>query len=106
MGGNKLLRGFNEESLFATRFAVGTLEYRLLIGQNSWLAAFADGGYLENLTDRTRSFLRPLGLGAGMTFETRAGVFGIGMAVGSRQVGAEVIDFRAAKFHLGYVSLF
>lgn len=106
LGGNKLLRGFDEESLFATRFVVGTLEYRLLIGQNSWLAAFADGGYLENLTDRTRSFLRPLGLGAGMTFETRAGIFGISMAVGSRQAGLEAIDFRAAKFHLGYVSLF
>ena len=106
LGGNKLMRGFDEESLFATRFVVATLEYRLLIGQNSWLAAFADGGYLENLTDRTRAFLRPLGLGAGMTFETRAGIFGISMAVGSRQIGQEAVDFRAAKFHLGYVSLF
>lgn len=105
LGGNKLLRGFDEESLFATRFVVGTAEWRLLIGPNSFLAAFADWGYLENLTNRNRSFLRPLGLGAGLNFETRAGIFGISAAVGRRDVGQSV-DFRATKFHLGYVSLF
>ncbi|MFN0037787.1 MAG: BamA/TamA family outer membrane protein [Saprospiraceae bacterium] len=105
LGGNKLLRGFDEESLFATRFVVGTAEWRLLIGPNSFLAAFADWGYLENLTRRNRSFLRPLGLGAGLNFETRAGIFGISAAVGRRDVG-QPMNLRATKFHLGYVSLF
>jgi hypothetical protein len=84
---------------------VGTAEWRLLIGQNSFLAAFADWGYLENITARTRVFLRPLGFGAGLNFETRAGIFGINMAVGRRDPG-QAVNFRAAKFHLGYVSLF
>lgn len=105
LGGNKLLRGFDEESLFATRFAVATAEIRLLIGQNSFLAAFTDYGYLENITDRTRVFLHPLGMGVGMNFETKAGIFGISIAVGRRDNG-QPIDFRAAKFHIGYVSLF
>lgn len=105
LGGNKLLRGFDEESLFATRFMVGTAEWRLLLGQNSFLSAFADWGYLENLSKQNRLFLRPLGLGAGLNFETRAGIFGISAAVGRRDVG-QAVDFRAAKFHLGYVSLF
>jgi hypothetical protein len=105
LGGNKLLRGFDEESLFATRFAMATFEWRLLIGPNSFLAAFADAGYLENLTRQNRLFLRPLGLGAGLNFETRAGIFGISVAVGRRDTG-QAVDFRAAKFHLGYVSLF
>lgn len=105
LGGNKLLRGFDEESLFATRFVVGTAEWRLLLGQNSFLSAFADWGYLENLSRQNRLFLRPLGLGAGLNFETRAGIFGISAAVGRRDVG-QAVDFRAAKFHLGYVSLF
>lgn len=105
LGGNKLLRGFDEESLQATRFVVATAEWRLLIGQNSFLAAFTDWGYLENITARTRVFLRPLGFGAGLNFETRAGIFGINMAVGRRDVG-QAVNFRAAKFHLGYVSLF
>ncbi len=105
LGGNKLLRGFDEESLFATRFVVGTMEWRLLLGPNSFLGAFADWGYLENLSAKNRIFLRPLGLGAGLNFETKAGIFGISAAVGRRDVGQSV-DFRATKFHLGYVSLF
>lgn len=105
LGGNKLLRGFDEESLQATRFAVATAEWRLLIGKNSFLAAFSDWGYIENITQRTRVFLRPIGLGAGLNFETKAGIFGINVAVGRRDTG-QAFGIRAAKFHLGYVSLF
>jgi len=105
LGGNKLLRGFDEESLFATRFAVATAEVRLLISQNAFMAAFTDYGYLENLTDRNHFFLRPWGLGAGLNFETQAGIFGINLAVGRRDTG-QVVDWRAPKFHLGYVNLF
>ncbi|MFN0215436.1 MAG: BamA/TamA family outer membrane protein [Saprospiraceae bacterium] len=105
LGGNKLLRGFDEESIFATRFIAGTMEWRLLLGQNSFLAAFIDAGYLENLATNNRIILRPLGFGAGLNFETRAGIFGISAAVGRRDLGQSV-DFRATKFHLGYVSLF
>ncbi len=105
LGGNKLLRGFDEESLFATRFVVATAELRLLLAQNSYLAAFTDYGYLENLTNRNRTFLRPWGIGAGLNFETPLGIFGINVAFGRPDAG-QSIDWRAAKFHLGYVSLF
>jgi outer membrane protein assembly factor BamA len=105
LGGNKLLRGFDEESLQATRFVVATAEYRLLIGQNAFLGVFTDWGYIENLTDRNRLFLRPFGIGAGLNFETRAGIFGINVAVGRNDPG-QAVNFKAAKFHLGYVSLF
>jgi len=105
LGGNKLLRGFDEESLFATRYIVVTAEFRLLLTQNSYLSAFTDYGYLENLTDRTRLFLRPWGTGVGLNFETPAGIFGINLAVGRRDAG-QTVDWRAPKFHLGYLNLF
>jgi len=105
LGGNKLLRGFDEESLFATRFAVATVEFRLLLSQNAYMAVFSDYGYLENITDRNRFFLRPWGLGAGLNIETSAGIFGISLAVGRRDAG-ESVDWRSPKFHLGYVNLF
>jgi outer membrane protein assembly factor BamA len=105
IGGTKVLRGFNEESLFATRFGIAVFEYRLLLGLNSYASLFSDLGYLENITDRTHTFLRPFGMGVGMNFETKAGIFGISIAVG-RQDAGQSIDFRSAKFHLGYVSLF
>jgi outer membrane protein assembly factor BamA len=105
LGGNKLLRGFNEESLFATRYAVGTAEYRLLIGANAYIAAFADYAYVENITDRVRLFQRPLGLGAGIVFESQAGLFGVSGAVGRLDNG-DPFDLRSVKVHLGYVNLF
>lgn len=105
LGGNKLLRGFDEESLFATRYAVATAEVRLIIGLNSFLSAFTDYGYLENISSSSRVFLRPWGFGAGLNFETGAGIFGISVAAGRSDAGQSV-DLRATKFHLGYVSLF
>lgn len=105
IGGNRLMRGFDEESIFATFFNVFTLEYRLLIGQNSWFYLFSDYGYVEDrrygMPDR---FDRPLGFGGGMTFETTAGVFGISLAVGKQ--GNATLDFRNPKVHFGYVSIF
>lgn len=104
IGGNKLLRGFDEEFIFATNYTIATFEYRLLIGQNSYLYTFGDYAYVENLTIQTQDRYYPYGFGAGITFETRAGLFGVNLAFGTRQ--GEAIDFAAPKVHFGYVSLF
>lgn len=105
LGGSKLLRGFDEESLFATRWVVATAEVRLLLGQNSYMAVLGDYGYVENSTTVARIIQHPLGLGAGMNFETQAGVFGISAAVGRGNPG-EGLGFKATKIHVGYVSVF
>jgi outer membrane protein assembly factor BamA len=104
IGGNRLLRGFDEESLFATRYAIGTVEYRLLVGRNSYFYTFGDFGFVQNFTQKLRIQDTPLGFGAGMTFETRVGLFGVTLALG-RQL-SNPIDFRNVKTHFGYVSLF
>ena len=104
IGGNRLLRGFDEESIFATRYAVGTLEYRLLIGRNSYLYTFADWGYVQDWTRTTRRNDTPLGFGAGITFETKVGLFGFTLAAGRQQ--GNPIDLRNTKTHFGYISLF
>ncbi len=105
IGGNRLLRGFDEESVFATFYAVFTLEYRLLIGRNSYFYAFGDYGYVEDRRiGQSDLFDRPLGFGGGLTFETTAGVFGISLAVGKNE--GIPLDFRNPKVHFGYVSVF
>ena len=104
IGGNRRLRGFDEEAVQASRFAIFTLEYRFLIGQNAYLYAFGDYGYVEDRTNEVNRTDRPIGFGAGMTFDTKVGVFGISYALGRRF--DDPIDFRAAKIHFGYVSLF
>ena len=104
IGGSKILRGFDEESIFATQFAVGTLEYRFLIGRNSYLYTFFDGAYIHNQTRTTDVNDTPYGIGAGITIETKVGLFGVTLAAGSQQHNG--LDFRNIKTHFGYVSYF
>lgn len=104
IGGNRLLRGFDEESIFATNYGVATLEYRLLIGQNSYLYLFGDYAYVEDRTTTRNVTDQPYGFGAGITFETGVGLFGVSLAYGRRLDNP--IDFSAPKVHFGYVSLF
>ncbi len=104
LGGTKLLRGFDEESIFSSLFNVATLEFRFLLAQNSYFNVFADGAYTEaNFFDgKVRDF--PYGFGAGLAFQTKAGMFSISYALGGRQ--DIPVNFRAAKIHFGYVNMF
>ncbi|MBS1916573.1 MAG: BamA/TamA family outer membrane protein [Bacteroidetes bacterium] len=104
IGGYKLLRGFDEESIYASQYAVGTLEYRYLIGQNSFLFAFVDEGWAKNAVPGYSLNHSYLGIGVGMAFETKAGIFNISYAVGKRD--DENLNMRLAKIHLGYVNFF
>jgi len=104
IGGHQLLRGFDEESVFASLYAVLTAEFRFLIAQNSYLYGFGDFGYLQNKSAINDYEDWPLGFGVGMTFEASAGVFGISYALG-RQL-SNPIDFGAGKIHFGYINRF
>jgi len=104
IGGYKLLRGFDEESIFASGYAVATAEYRYLIGLNSFLFSFVDLGYAANKSvyaDAKNTFI---GAGLGLAFETKAGVFNISYAAGKRD--DVKFNIRQAKIHLGYVNYF
>ena len=104
IGGYKLLRGFDEESILAAQYAVGTLEYRYLIGLNSFLFTFVDAGWAKNNVPGYNLNSTFLGLGLGLAFETKAGIFNISYAMGKRQ--DTNLNFHDAKIHLGYVSFF
>ncbi len=103
IGGSRLLRGFDEESVFASLYEVLTLEYRFLLSQNSHFNLFFDGAYVENRSGAyTNDF--PFGFGAGLAFETKAGLFGVSYALGRQQ--SNPVDFKSAKIHFGYVNYF
>ncbi len=104
IGGTKILRGFNEESIFASLYSVFTTEYRLLFNQNSNLFVFADFGYYRQSTDRTQVEDYPIGFGTGLNLQTKVGVFGISYAVGGRR--SAPLRFSAAKIHFGMVTQF
>ena len=106
IGGARLLRGFDEQSVFARDYAVLTTEARLLLGGEAFLYAFVDAARVNprNASEPTLAIDYPLGLGVGVNFDTRAGVFGLSLAVGRSNGNPLRLD--APKLHFGYVSLF
>jgi outer membrane protein assembly factor BamA len=104
IGGLKTLRGFDEESIYATMFGIGTIEYRFLLDPNSYLFAFFDGAYYENRSTNKRITDRPFGFGLGISFFTKIGVFSLNYALGKQFQNP--IDFRAGKIHFGVLSYF
>jgi outer membrane protein assembly factor BamA len=103
IGGYKLLRGFTEESEYVSQYVVGTVEYRYLIGVNSNLFAFVDGGWAKNPIRDVSSHIY-IGTGLGMAFETKAGIFNLAWAIGKRN--DTELNLRQSKVHFGFVNYF
>jgi len=104
LGGNQLLRGFDEDFFFSNGYAVTTLEYRLLLDRNAYLYVFGDYAWVENNTINTEQTLHPYGVGAGISLETGVGILGLSLAVGATDQQSP--DFANPKVHIGYLSLF
>ena len=104
LGGYRLLRGFDEESIFADKFAVTTLEYRYLLDLNSFLFGFTDIGWSNFKSQQTQFSHTYVGVGAGMAFQTKQGIFNISYAVGKRDDLR--FNLRQSKIHFGYLSFF
>lgn len=104
VGGFKLLRGFDEEAVFANRYLVGSIEYRLLIDRNSRLFAFTDLGTTFNQAIRGKQYNRYWGIGVGVSVETNTGILSFSLAAGKQNDNP--FDTRQLKLHFGFVSLF
>lgn len=104
IGGFRLLRGFDEESIYANRYAAGTAEYRYLLAQNSYFYTFIDGGYAHYQSSATAFAHGYAGAGFGLAFETKSGIFNISYATGKRDDAK--LDLRQSKIHLGFASVF
>jgi outer membrane protein assembly factor BamA len=105
IGGYKLLRGFDEESIYAAQYGVATVEYRYLVAQNSYLFAFTDAGLVKNKYQNINVSNQFISGGIGLVFETKFGLLNISYAIGKRSD----IDFnirQASKIHFGYVNYF
>ena len=104
VGGYKLLRGFDEESQYLSQYALGTLEYRYLIGLNSYFFGFVDGGWGRNNSRNSKYTHSYIGTGLGLALETKTSLFTIAWAVGKREDSP--FNLRQSKIHLGFVNYF
>jgi outer membrane translocation and assembly module TamA len=105
IGGYRLLRGFNEESIYASKYIVGSVEYKYKLALNSYLFGFVDAGLVNNNYQTVKQKNIFLGTGIGLVFETAAGLLNISYALGKR----DDVKFNireASKIHFGYVNYF
>ena len=104
IGGLNSLRGFDEESIHASFFNILLIEYRYLFEKNSFFNIFWNGCYYEKKTHQAFVSDTPYGFGAGISFETKAGIFSLNYALGKQFDNP--INFKSGKIHFGIVSYF
>ena len=76
----------------------------MILEQNSYLYVFGDGAWYEN--NNVSQYVKdtPYGFGAGISFETKAGIFSISYALGKQFNNP--IQLRSGKIHFGIVNYF
>jgi len=104
IGGLKTLRGFDEESITASTYSIFTLEFRYLFDINSFFHVFFDGAFYERNANSGYFKDTPYGVGAGINFETRAGIFSLSYALGRSD--GHPFQFKTAKIHFGLTARF
>ncbi len=103
IGGFKSLRGFNEESLFASTFLIGGLEARYHLGSGVSIMGFVDQAWYEQ---KLEGYYRdtPLGVGIGLNLNTKNGAFSLLYGLGKTSTSTFLI--REGKVHFGFINLF
>jgi hemolysin activation/secretion protein len=104
IGGLKSLRGFDEESIYASSYSMGKVEWRYLVGENSFLFLFMNGAYYDNRSNKQYIHDTPYGFGTGINFDTKIGIMSLSYALGKQFDNP--IYFRSAKVHFGIVNYF
>ncbi|MEM6840689.1 MAG: BamA/TamA family outer membrane protein [Bacteroidota bacterium] len=108
LGGLKSLRGFVDNSLFVSQYALSNLELRWLLEPEnalpSYIFAFYDQAWVKQNNPEGYSRDTPLGLGAGISLSTSAGLFSLVYALG--RSSNQTLSFSASKVHFGYISRF
>lgn len=102
IGGFGSLRGFNEESILANMYGIGSLEYRFLANEGFYISSFLDYAFIEN--KRINLNTNFLSFGAGLSFLTKIGIFNLSYAVGKTE--QTPFDFKNSKIHFGILSQF
>ena len=104
LGGLQNLRGFNQNFFFVSAYALAKLEYRYFWEENSFFFLFYDQTFTEQRILGKNTPDNPLGLGLGISLNTRAGILTLAYAVG--QSNTENINITRSKLHFGLISRF
>jgi outer membrane protein assembly factor BamA len=104
IGGYKILRGFDEASLFVNQYHVVTVEPHYSISRNSYFLLLVDAAKI-NLPYVIDGIMKTgFAIGAGLNLETKGGAFSLVYAV-SNNLGNQ-LELRNGKIHFGYINSF
>ncbi len=104
IGGYRLLRGFDEGSLFVNQYHILTAELRFILGRSSNVYLFSDNAWLQSRINGFTNEGIYNGFGLGTTLETKTGGFTIAYALGRSP--AAPVQLRQSKIHIGYAAYF
>ncbi|MDW8297105.1 MAG: POTRA domain-containing protein [Raineya sp.] len=104
LGGLLNLRGFNQNFFFASSYLLGTAEYRFFWEEEAYFFFFYDQAFLQTQILRTRNQEIPFGIGAGISFRTKGGIFNLTYALGKSQT--QNLSVAKSKVHFGFTSRF
>ncbi len=94
IGGFNTLRGFDEDSILASKYSVNNLEYHYKVNSSSYLYSITDFGLTQN-TNYNNTFL---GIGIGYSFTNNNSIFNIGYALGKDK--NSTFNINNSKVHL------
>lgn len=101
-GGINSIRGFEENSLFASLFGIINTEYRFQLNNNIYIHSIFDAGYFENKTLNTKEKLYGYGFGFGIL--TKSGLLRFNYANGKNENTS--FKLSNSKIHLSLTANF
>ena len=104
LGGLNTIRGFNENSFFASNYGVSNVELRLIVDAGTYLFTFYDQAYINTNVGTSSEEDWPLGFGFGLQLSTRSGNFRFAYALGRSD--DQPLNFNLSKIHFGIVNSF
>jgi outer membrane protein assembly factor BamA len=104
LGGLFNLRGFNQNFFFASSYLLTNLEYRFFWEEEAYFSVFYDQAFLQTKVLDEKTGENPLGVGLGVNFRTKGGVFSLNYALGNSKT--QTLSVARSKVHFGFVSRF
>ena len=102
IGGSNSIRGFNEESIFASTYSVLNLNYLYYLANESYIYSITDFAYIENASLKQKKEI--YGLGFGYVYSIKSGLIDVSYAIGKQ---SELpFDFNNSKFHIKFIQFF
>ncbi len=100
IGGSNSIRGFDEESLLASKYSLSTIEYRFTPNNTSYIYTITDLGFTDNSSQTSKLYA----LGLGYAFTSKLGFVNLSYAIGG--FSDTPLTFDNSRFHIKIVSLF